>query len=183
MEWLRKIIETAKIEDGKIDIEAVMKQVNAEFPKNAVPKAEFNSVNEQLKTANGTIKELEKNVEGNADLQQKIKDYEVQVEGLKKEAETQAKSFALKTELNAKGVIDPDYLVYKHGGIDNFTFDKEGKVMGLDDVLKGYKETMGHLFKDDSVQLKNATSGQGEDYNDSANLTLEQQIDEAMGLN
>ena len=48
MEWLRKIIENAKIEDGKIDIEAVMKDVNLAFPKNAVPKAEFNAVNNYL---------------------------------------------------------------------------------------------------------------------------------------
>lgn len=39
MEWLKKILEQAKVnEEGKIDIDAVMKLVNAEFPKHAVPK-------------------------------------------------------------------------------------------------------------------------------------------------
>lgn len=71
MEWLRKIIENAKIEDGKVDIDGIMKEVNMEFPKNAVPKSEFNSVNEQLKTANTTIKDLEKANKDNEDLQTK----------------------------------------------------------------------------------------------------------------
>ena len=38
MEWLKAILEKAKIEDGKLDIDGVMSTVNSEFPKYAVPK-------------------------------------------------------------------------------------------------------------------------------------------------
>ena len=33
MEWLKAILEKAKIEDGKLDIDGVMSTVNSEFPK------------------------------------------------------------------------------------------------------------------------------------------------------
>ncbi|MFL7796636.1 hypothetical protein OIM93_06945 [Clostridium chauvoei] len=61
MEWLRKLLESAKIVDGRLDIEALMKDINTEFPKNAVPKETFNDINGQLKTANTTIADLKKN--------------------------------------------------------------------------------------------------------------------------
>ncbi|HBG8730145.1 TPA: hypothetical protein KRI07_003841, partial [Clostridioides difficile] len=46
MEWLRKILEGIKIEENKFDIEEILKSVNTEFPKHAVPKETFNKVNE-----------------------------------------------------------------------------------------------------------------------------------------
>ena len=77
MEWLRKLLESAKKkEDGSIDIEELMKQVNTEFPKNAVPKDKYNDVSEQLKTANTTITDLKKNNGDNEALQTKVKEYE-----------------------------------------------------------------------------------------------------------
>lgn len=38
MKWIRKLIEGAMInDDGRIDLEGLMKQINEEFPRNAVP--------------------------------------------------------------------------------------------------------------------------------------------------
>ena len=42
MDWLKELLEKAVIKDGKLDIEALMKSVSAEFPKHAVPKKEYN---------------------------------------------------------------------------------------------------------------------------------------------
>lgn len=100
MEWLRKIIEKAEIKDEKIDIDGIMKEISGEFPKHAVPKSEFNSINEQLKTANGTIKDLEKSNKDNEDLQAKIKGYEKEIETLKANDLLKTKEFALKEKLN-----------------------------------------------------------------------------------
>lgn len=147
MEWLRKIIENAKIEDGKVDIEAIMKEINSVFPKNAVPKAEFNSINEQLKKANGTIKELEEAGKGNEELLSKVKNYETEIQRLNLEAENTKKEFILKKQLADKGVTDPDYLIYKSGGIEKFAFDTDGNPIGVDDVLSKYKQTTPVLFK------------------------------------
>ena len=87
MEWLKAILEKAKIEDGKLDIDGVMSTVNS-------------------------------------------------------------KTYALKEQLSKAGVTDADYLIYKQGGIDKFTFDKDGKPVGVDDILKPLREdkTYSHLF-------------------------------------
>ena len=59
-----------------------------------------------------------------------------------------AKTYALKEQLSKAGVTDADYLIYKQGGIDKFTFDKDGKPVGVDDILKPLMEdkTYSHLF-------------------------------------
>lgn len=150
MEWLRKILEAAKLtEDGKLDVEVVMKSVNAEFLKHAVPKADFNAKAEELKTANETITELKEKNGGNEELQNKIGEYEKEIKNLKKSAEDTSKTYALREQLSKQGVLDPDYLIYKAGGIEKFTFDKEGKPVGVEEAVKPYKEdtAMAHLFK------------------------------------
>ena len=146
MEWLKKIIEKAEIKDGKIDIDGIMKEISSEFPKNAVPKTEFNSVNEQLKTANATIKDLEKSNKDNEDLQTKIKGYETEIKNLKADSLFKSKEFALKEKLTKIGVTDADYLIYKHGGIDKFNFDDKGTPIGVEETVSAYKESMPYIF-------------------------------------
>ena len=149
MEWLKEILEKAEIKDGKLDVDAVMNAAQKEFPKYAVPKDDFNTKVEELKTANGTIEELKKSNGDNEELQKKIGDYEIEIKNLKKTAENTSKTYALKESLAKQGVLDPDYLIYKAGGLDKFTFDKEGKPVGVEDAVKPYKEDkiMAHLFK------------------------------------
>lgn len=149
MEWLKEILEKATITDGKLDIEAVMKSVSAEFPKHAVPKKEYNDKAEELKTANKTITDLKKANGDNEELQKKIGEYETEITNLKKSAEDTAKTYALREQMVKAGVIDPDYLIYKAGGIEKFNFDKDNNPIGLEESIKSYKEdaTMTHLFK------------------------------------
>ena len=147
MEWLKEILEKAVITDGKLDVEAAVKAINAEFPKHAVPKQDYNDKVKELSTASETIEDLKKNNADNAKLQQKVKDYEVETARLKTEADNTRKEYALKDKLKEAGVTDADYIIYKQGGLDKFTFDKDGKVIGLDDVLKPMRESSPHLFK------------------------------------
>lgn len=150
MEWLKTLLENAKITDeGKLDVDAVMSEIKKEFPLHAVPKDVFNDKVEELKTANGTIAALKKENGDNEELQKKIGDYETEIKNLKKSAEDTAKTYALKEQLSSAGVLDPDYLIYKAGGIDKFTFDKDNRPVGVDDVIKPYKEdkAMAHLFQ------------------------------------
>ena len=74
--------------------------------------------------------------------------YESEIETLKTDALNTAKTYALKEQLSKAGVTDADYLIYKQGGIDKFTFDKDGKPVGVDDILKPLREdkTYSHLF-------------------------------------
>ena len=147
MDWLKAILEKATVTDGKVDVEAVMKAVTAEFPKHAVPKKDYNDKVEELKTANTTIADLKKENGDNAELQKKIGEYETEIGTLKKTAENTRKEYALKEKLTAAGVLDADYVIYKQGGIDKFVFDKDGSPVGIDDTLKPLKESSPHLFK------------------------------------
>jgi hypothetical protein len=147
LEWLQTILEGATITDGKLDVTAVMNTARTEFPKYAVPKEDFNAKSEKLKTAETTIESLKKDAGDNAELQQKIKTYEDQIKKLQTDADNTAKTYALKAKLTEAGAVDPDYLIYKQGGLEKFTFDKDGAPIGVDDVLKPLKESSPHLFK------------------------------------
>ncbi len=164
MDWLKEILEKATLtEDGKLDVAAVMKSVSTEFPKHAVPKKDYNDKVTELKTANETIADLKKDNEDNAELQKKISGYETEIGNLKKNAEDTAKTYALKESLSKAGVLDPDYLIYKAGGLDKFNFDKENNPVGVDDVIKPYKEddSMAHLFKQGKPPYKPVGGGSG----------------------
>ena len=174
MEWLKEILEKAEIKDGKIDVDAVMKDVSAEFPKHAVPKEDFNAKVKELKTATDTIAELKKENGSNEELQKKIGDYETEIANLKKSAEDTAKTYALKEQLTKSGVLDPDYLIYKHGGIEKFTFDKENHPVGVEDAIKPYKEdkAMAHLFKQEKPPYNPKNGGAGGNANPFAKETF-----------
>lgn len=146
MEWLKAILEKAEIKDGNLDVEALMSTINVEAPKNIIPKAEYNNVSKQLKEANDTIKDLKKNNAENEELQKKIKEHEDTIKTLQTNAANDRKEFDLKNKLKDLGVTDVDYLIYKHGGIDKFNYDKEGNVIGLEDTIKPYKESISHIF-------------------------------------
>lgn len=146
MEWLKAILEKAEIKDGNLDVEALMSTINVEAPKNIIPKAEYNNVSKQLKEANDTIKDLKKNNAENEELQKKIKEHEDTIKTLQTNAANDRKEFDLKNKLKDLGVTDVDYLIYKHGGIDKFNYDKDGNVIGLEDTIKPYKESISHIF-------------------------------------
>ncbi|AJA42656.1 minor structural protein (endogenous virus) [Clostridium phage phiCT9441A] len=162
MEWLKKLLEGAKKkEDGSLDIESLMKQINTEFPKNAVPKETFNDINSQLKTANTTIADLKKNNGDNEALQKTIKEHEETIKTLEANAANTKKEYALKDKLKDLGVTDADYLIYKHGGIDKFNWDKDNNIIGLEETIKPYKESISHIFKTDKVDTKYNPTGGG----------------------
>lgn len=125
---------------------AVM-EIYTEEMKGFVPKDRFDEVNGKLKEANSTIDTLKKDNADNSALQQQVKDYKTKVEQLETNAANIQKTYALKERLKEAGVTDADYVIYKQGGLDKFTFDKEGKPVGIDDILKPLKESFPHLFK------------------------------------
>ncbi|MDF2608880.1 MAG: hypothetical protein K0R92_354 [Lachnospiraceae bacterium] len=158
MQWLLDLI-AKHTKDGVLDTDALTKEVNAEFPKHAVPKADFNDVNSQLKTANDTITDLKKNNTDNEALQGTIKEHEKTIAGLKTEGEKTRREYALKDKLREQSVADPDYLIYKHGGVDKFNFDKDGNPIGLEDTVKPYKESIPHIFKTGNQQTNYTPAG------------------------
>lgn len=136
-----------------------------------VSKAKFDALEgekknagEQLETANSTIETLKKNNKDNEELQNKISGYETTISSLKTEAANLKKTYALKEQLSKEGVTDPDYIIYKQGGIDKFTFNDEGKPVGVSDIVKLYKKdtSMSHLFQQ-THQNYNPAGGDGKE--------------------
>ena len=118
-----------------------------EAVKGFVPKERFDEVNGKLKEANTTIETLKKDNSDNEELQKQVKEYKEKVTALEMASANTVKEYALKDKLKEAGVIDADYIIYKQGGLDKFTFDKDGKPIGIDDIVKPLKESAPHLFK------------------------------------
>lgn len=154
MDWIKKILEKHKKEDGTIDFDAAMAEINTEFPKNAVPKDKFNDISGQLKTANTTIEDLKKDNASNEDLQKKIKEHEGTIANLQTEATKKEKESIVKSALEKAGASDPDYLIFKYGGIDKYEFQKDGTIKDLDSLIKLSKENNPTFFKVDDPNKK-----------------------------
>lgn len=128
--------------------------------KGFVPKERFDEVNGKLKEANTTIDTLKKSNADNEELQKQVKEYKEKVTTLEATAANTRKEYALKDKLKEAGVVDADYIIYKQGGIDKFTFDKEGTPVGIEDVVKPLKESSPHLFKaEPGADYKPASGG------------------------
>lgn len=138
---------TEKLGDKKIDIVS---------DGNWIPKDKFNSLNEtkkdletQLNTANTTIADLKKGNKDNEELQGKIKQYEKDLETLKAESETKIKNLtldnAIKLALKDNKAKFDDLLI---GKVDRekLTIKEDGTIEGLDDQIKGLKESYKDLF-------------------------------------
>lgn len=112
--------------------------------------AEKENLTGQIKTLNTTIGDLKKNNADNEMLQATIANLQGELKKQQTASEEIVKTYALKEQLSKQGVLDPDYLIYRAGGIDKFNFDKEGKPIGVEEVVKPYKAdaTMAHLFKE-----------------------------------
>ena len=120
-----------------------------ESVKGFVPKERFDEINGKLKEANTTIETLKKDNSDNEELQKQVKEYREKVTALETASANTVKEYALRDKLKEAGVVDADYIIYKQGGLDKFTFDEDGKPVGIDDIVKPLKESSPHLFKAD----------------------------------
>lgn len=150
MEWLQKLLSDAVYgDDGKLDVDATMKKINEEAPKHIVPKEQYNTKVKELDTANGTIKDLKKSNGDNEELQKTIKEHEKTIKQLQEDHESEMKGIKIDSAIT-KLLADnkakhPDLLAGKFDR-DKLVIGEDGKVTGLDDQLKGLKETYKDMF-------------------------------------
>lgn len=150
MEWLQKILSNAVYAaDGKLDVKATMKKVNEEAPKHIIPKEQYNGKVKELETANETIGDLKKNNAGNEELQKTIKTHEGTIKQLKADHEKEIKGMKIDAAIN-KALADNNA---KHAELLAGKIDREklivsddGTVSGLDEQMKGLKESYKDLF-------------------------------------
>ncbi|MFR8116896.1 MAG: phage scaffolding protein [Clostridia bacterium] len=114
-------------------------------------ETDLNNTKTSLYTANTTIEDLKKNNGDNADLQQKISDYETQITNLetanKKEKTKMLKQMAIKDALYNEKAKHPELLITKFD-LDKITLDENGEkvVSGIEEQMKSNKETYKDLF-------------------------------------
>lgn len=145
-----------------------------------------NTKEEELKAANSTIKGLQNDIKkfdgvDVEDLRNKAdgwkNKYDTDIKAERTKADNIRKEYALKDALKGKGVTDPDYLIYKQGGVEKFAFDGEGKAIGLDDVLKPFQESSPSLFTEESAKNNGSVRvdmGAGNDDNGSGSTNAGQ---------
>lgn len=106
-------------------------------------EAELTGNKAELLTANNLIAELKKGTAGNENLQNKIADYETQVNDLQKQLQETKVKAALKVALLSEKAVDVDYLSYKI----NEKMKEQGKILELDENehIKGIDEMLSGL--------------------------------------
>lgn len=148
MEWLKKLLESATIKDGVLDIDGLMATVTKEFPKHAVPKEEFNNKVGELKTATDTITSLKDANKDNEELQKTIKEHEGTISTMKGDYESQLKNLKIDSAITSLLTSNKA----KHSDLLSSKFDREklvvdgDKVIGLDEQLKTIKESYKDMF-------------------------------------
>ncbi|EPI05054.1 hypothetical protein D920_00149 [Enterococcus faecalis 13-SD-W-01] len=139
MEWIKQILAKHTKEDGTVDLEAANKEIDQEFPKNAVPKEEYNNVSTSLKEAKSTIKTLEEKTKDNPDIQKDLETYKNKAEQLEKENTDLKINNQVSAALQASGAKDIDYALFKLGKLE---LDKDGNVKDLESKVKDLKASI-----------------------------------------
>lgn len=153
MDWIKTILEKHTKEDETVDLVEANKEIDAEFPKNAVPKTDFNSKVEELKSANETLDSLKKDNKDVEALQNTIKEHETTVTQLQTDLAAERKTYALKEALTKEGVSDVDYMLFKLGEVET---DKDGNIIELDNKVKSLKENNPSFFgSEDTTKMQN----------------------------
>jgi vacuolar-type H+-ATPase subunit I/STV1 len=162
MEWLKKLIEDAlkgKVkDDAKVDVDSMVDSAKKEIGKQFVPKDDFNSKNEELKSTKTKMEDLQKQVEklseSGGDVEKlkgemdKIKsEYEDFKKDTEKRETNRKKQAAIETGLRAaKASDDAIDLLTSQFDLDKITLDNKGNIVDWDDHLKPVKESRKTLF-------------------------------------
>lgn len=156
MDWIKSIIEKHIGEDGKLDLEATLKEINKRAPENVVPKEQYNTLaeakkklDEDVKTRDTQLAELQKagSVE---DLQKQLTEALEINEKAEKEYKDKIADMKLDSAIEKalSGALHPELM---SGKIDKskLKVNKDGTITGLDEQIKSLKETYKDMFKPD----------------------------------
>lgn len=144
MEWIKQILAKHMKEDGTLDMEAANKEIDKEFPVNAVPKDQYNNLSSQLAEANKTLKSLEAKTKDNPDVQKELADLKEKADALEKENKDLKINSQVSAALQSAGAKDIDYALFKLGKLE---LDKDGNVKDLESKVKDLKASIPDYFE------------------------------------
>lgn len=112
-----------------------------------VAKDKFDTLNEQLKTADTTISDLKKSNKDNEDLQTKVTDYELKVKNYEKKIQDMQFNYALEGALKGANVRNTK-AVKALLNLENVKLDGEN-LLGLKEQIDSLKESDSYLFAEE----------------------------------
>jgi len=152
MDWILKLIEK-HTKDGQLDQDELIKDINKEFPKYAVPKDQYNAVAEAKKKLEKDIAERDNQLEElkkiDADgLKAEIERLQQENKAAKEAYENELKEIQLNNaiKLAINGKVHDEDIVSQLIKKDELVLSEDGKVIGLDEQINSLKETKGFLF-------------------------------------
>ncbi|WP_352420738.1 phage scaffolding protein [Proteiniborus sp.] len=161
MEWLKKLIEK-HTKDGVLNQEELIKEVNTEFPKHAVPKETYNALAETKTKLEKDISDRDIQLEDlkkvdAAGLQAEITRLQGENKTAKETYEKELKDLTLTNaiKLAIAGKVHDESIV--SGLIDKtkLIIGDDGKIVGLDDQIASLKESKAFLFKEENQNQNN----------------------------
>ena len=165
MEWLKKILNDAGVENAE-DLES---KISKELPKHFKPASEFNEVNEKLKNANTeieTLKTSQKNIQTEYENFKKGAISQTDYEAKQKEIEKNAKAEIEKVKLDSKidfAIVNAKAKNVKsvkaNLNLDNIKLDGD-KLLGFDDQIEALKKSDAYLFEIDNA-INNGVENNG----------------------
>lgn len=158
MKFIIDAIKANTDEDGKLDIEKLETVLKAEFPKNAVPKDQYNSVAENLKNANDTLEKLQKEHKDTAELQDQIEKYKKEAADKSSELITARNESSLREALREAGASDVDYALFKIGQLEA---DSDGNYKDIASSVETFKKDNDKLFAPAEDEGDEGANGKG----------------------
>lgn len=155
---LEELLKAQRLDDNQVKsiLEAMKKEKiyttnleNIEERYNKL-KGQKEDLEGQLNTANSTIKELKKNNADNEELQKTIKQHEDTIKTQKVEYESKVRNLTLDSAINSaltKAKAKHSDLLASKFDRDKLVINEDGTVTGLDEQLKGFKETYKDMFE------------------------------------
>jgi len=156
MEWIKSILEKHIGEDGKLDLDSAIKDINKKAPEHIVPKDQYNSLsesNKQLKadvqTRDTQLEELKK--AGSVDdLKKQLNEAQEANKKAQKEYDEKIADMKFNTAIEKAlaAALHPD-LIAKQIDKSKLKLNKDDTVDGLEEQVKTLKETYKDMFKPD----------------------------------
>lgn len=189
---LKKIMkEQGFSEEQMANVEKAMKEAkvyltgieNAETEYESL-KTKYNDMKSMLDTAVKAVSDMKNGNIDNESLQKRIKEMEEQMSKERLESAAKIKNMAVDSAIGRalKGVDEGRAeLLAKAFDREKMSVDENGTVTGVDEQFKAIKEKYSDLFEAKSVKLQSAKPA-GVNTAGSGGLSLEQQVNQAMGI-
>lgn len=161
MDWILKLIEK-HTKDGVLDQEALMKDINKDFPNHAVPKDQYNSVAEAKVKLEKDIADRDVQLENlkkvdAAGLQAEIERLQNENKTAKEKYDADLKDLTLTNaiKLAIAGKVHDESIVSGLVDKTKLIIGDDGKIVGLDEQITSLKESKAFLFKEETTDPNN----------------------------